>query len=573
MSEFEQYNLPVAMDEPQTATQQQIDNTLFASGVFPREHKSANYQRGKRGWRLNAAGSFDLGLILTIQDITALQDSIDTAGNAGGGIVNLAPGTYSYSKNITIPSNVTLNGNGSTIDFGGGAYQILIQGTNAYSTGTLAVNNGSTAIVGTGTTWTSAMIGRNILIGEYWYEITAVADTTHLTIASNFLTTNVTGATYVIATTIDNVGIENINLEDSSVALIKFIYVNEIDMFGVSCYNGLIGIDGDDSAFVRYVNSFVDLCGTGITLDNVNYGTFFDWNITASTTGGAIIINKTINTAFEVWALADNTGGGFKISNSNNVGIENFSIKETTGIGMEFSAGNSDTCVSDGTVDKSSSDGIKLTATSDAVIILGNNIKNNGGYGVNIAASSCDNNILSSNDFSSNSSGDINDSGTGTIIVGNSPIALNTSTVNMSGNQTVAGVKTFSSDPLIPDEAYGSGWNGVLEPPTKNAVYDKIETLQGKFAAPTTGLSAGTNYQAAADGFIFGDCNDNNANPKWEIYTDSSSTPTTLVMKFNQETSGVEDRPFCCPIKKNNYYRLDVTNCTVTRYAFMGFSA
>lgn len=37
------------------------------------------------------------------------------------------------------------------------------------------------------------------------------------------------------------------------------------------------------------------------------------------------------------------------------------------------------------------------------------------------------------------------------------------------------GVWTFAQDPLIPDEAYGSGWNGVLEPPTKNAVYDKIE--------------------------------------------------------------------------------------------------
>lgn len=39
------------------------------------------------------------------------------------------------------------------------------------------------------------------------------------------------------------------------------------------------------------------------------------------------------------------------------------------------------------------------------------------------------------------------------------------------------GVWTFAVDPIIPDEAYGAGWNGSLEPPTKNAVYDKIETL------------------------------------------------------------------------------------------------
>lgn len=49
--------------------------------------------------------------------------------------------------------------------------------------------------------------------------------------------------------------------------------------------------------------------------------------------------------------------------------------------------------------------------------------------------------------------------------------------VHDTGDETVAGVKTFSSDPIIPDEVYGAGWNGTLEPPTKNALYDKIETL------------------------------------------------------------------------------------------------
>ena len=37
--------------------------------------------------------------------------------------------------------------------------------------------------------------------------------------------------------------------------------------------------------------------------------------------------------------------------------------------------------------------------------------------------------------------------------------------------------QTFSNDVMVPDEAYGAGWNGSLEVPTKNAVYDKIEAL------------------------------------------------------------------------------------------------
>lgn len=41
----------------------------------------------------------------------------------------------------------------------------------------------------------------------------------------------------------------------------------------------------------------------------------------------------------------------------------------------------------------------------------------------------------------------------------------------------VHGAGKFSGDVTVPDEVYGSGWNGSLEVPTKNAVYDKIETL------------------------------------------------------------------------------------------------
>lgn len=49
--------------------------------------------------------------------------------------------------------------------------------------------------------------------------------------------------------------------------------------------------------------------------------------------------------------------------------------------------------------------------------------------------------------------------------------------VTTTGNQSVAGIKTFTSTPVIPDEAFGVAWNGKLEPPTKNAVYDEFTAL------------------------------------------------------------------------------------------------
>lgn len=57
--------------------------------------------------------------------------------------------------------------------------------------------------------------------------------------------------------------------------------------------------------------------------------------------------------------------------------------------------------------------------------------------------------------------------------------------VALTGAQTIAGIKTFSSDPIIPDEAYdATNWNGSLEPPTKNAVRDKIESMSGGGGTP-----------------------------------------------------------------------------------------
>lgn len=91
--------------------------------------------------------------------------------------------------------------------------------------------------------------------------------------------------------------------------------------------------------------------------------------------------------------------------------------------------------------------------------------------------------------------------------------------VHDTGDETVAGIKTFSSDPIIPDEAYGSGWNGSLEPPTKNAVYDKVESIYGAVLSTggyhiTTGFGA-TKYgdSSAEDGASTTEANTGNLIP------------------------------------------------------------
>ncbi len=49
--------------------------------------------------------------------------------------------------------------------------------------------------------------------------------------------------------------------------------------------------------------------------------------------------------------------------------------------------------------------------------------------------------------------------------------------VDLISTQTISGAKTFSSNITIPDEVYGVGWDADMGAPTKNAVYDKLQTL------------------------------------------------------------------------------------------------
>lgn len=97
---------------------------------------------------------------------------------------------------------------------------------------------------------------------------------------------------------------------------------------------------------------------------------------------------------------------------------------------------------------------------------------------------------------------------------GETPIAtifffpFGTEAVLTTTNQNVDGVKTFVNDPIIPDEAYGAGWNGVLEPPTKNAVYDKIEAaddiVAGVRTTPNTSVSGEIGIDVVLSGGISG---------------------------------------------------------------------
>lgn len=69
-----------------------------------------------------------------------------------------------------------------------------------YATGTIAATSGSTAIVGSGTAWTSALIGQQLKVNSRGplLTITAVTDPTHLTVEMAWPLPSTSGTSYII---------------------------------------------------------------------------------------------------------------------------------------------------------------------------------------------------------------------------------------------------------------------------------------------------------------------------------------------------------------------------------------
>ena len=66
----------------------------------------------------------------------------------------------------------------------------------AVNQGTVSATYGSTAVVGTGTAWTTAMNGGPLVINDYPYTVATVTDATHLTLAGNFTQSTAAGLPY-----------------------------------------------------------------------------------------------------------------------------------------------------------------------------------------------------------------------------------------------------------------------------------------------------------------------------------------------------------------------------------------
>jgi hypothetical protein len=389
--------------------------------------RSQNFVAGSYGWQIDAEGNAEFndgtfrgtfnigGTTITIDNTEDIQENLDIIDTAGGGTLYLQNGTYTLTADILIPSGVTLEGvtrDGVIFDCNS-SYAIKSVGTNVYSTGTVTINNGDTTVVGSGTTFTSAMVGRYIWLDYFWYEITAFTDTTHITI-DTFNGSNIAGGAYVISAININSKISKVTIHNATGSGFVGSYTRELVVDDILAYGCGKGIDLDYAQYPRLLFS-ADENTEGVNFNYVS-GYYIDFSEANDNTANGITMTNTLNNSYQNTSCDNNGGDGLSLTSCGETGFLTSSYKNNGGQGIELVSGCNDNQFVSSVVSNNTSDGIKLTATNDRNTVVGVTIANNGGYGINIAASTCDNNQIIAPAFENNASGNINDSGTNTFI-------------------------------------------------------------------------------------------------------------------------------------------------------------
>lgn len=269
-----------------------------------------------------------MSIILPAQPEQNLQQILDTLNDFwGGGTLNLNPtGIFNLTDNLSVYSNIIIQGNGAILDFGGTANGVQLIGTD------------------------DNMITNSSL--------------SYLTIQ------NTTG-----------IGIDINYGNNPSLNILDNMLVQNCGTTGVRIQN----------SYAPYIVGTIQNNGVNLEMDTVNSFEIHFSGFLNSITGDGIVLNNCSSSAIIDTGVTGNFKNGIKMTNCSQIGI---SIYDTASNG---------------------GDGIKLVSGNSYISIGEGESFSNTGYGINIADSTSTSTILFGNNTASNTSGGLNDSGTGTL--------------------------------------------------------------------------------------------------------------------------------------------------------------
>lgn len=357
-----------------------------------------------------------------------IQKALESLKLIDGGIINLRAGIYFINTIIDIPSAIQIKGENrvtTIIDFNNTAGTFKITGTDIYTAGTITSISSGVIVTGSGTSWLANLTtDHEFYIAQKWYRIASIDTDTQLTLAEGYAGgATFPGAAYRAVKIKKDIEISELTFKNSTGIALDKDDCRNILLEDIDFIDNNIGITADNgSEFVWTRIAAISNTSHGFQLTGCGFAVFRE--TTAISNGGSGIVMDTCRACpFHTSAANANTADGFNLTSCSSILME-VETASNGGQGIEFVSGCTENIIENSLVHDNTSDGIKLTGTDDNNIISTSIIKSNGGYGVNIAASTDDTNIVVGNFFASNTSGNLNNAGTGTRIKSNLPSTL-----------------------------------------------------------------------------------------------------------------------------------------------------
>jgi parallel beta-helix repeat protein len=359
-------------------------------------------------------------------DYTSIADAFSNGALA----VHLKNGVYYEFADIVIPNGGQLHGElpGQTIVVFPTGKTIRIDGSGGIkeTSGTISITNNTAIVTGVGTTFTNLSVGDFILLGTNYYEILTIDSDTQVTLKETYLGKTLSAETYKAQTMHTGSSISNMIVTAStgpgvyirglrhgnlkSIAITKCSPCVEIVDSGdlsinecISTYSNGIGFNVIDSVSISLhtVNVFnssshgFEFSGKNIIAESCASENNNGCGIHIQAGSEFVNISNTVVKYNNADGITSNTGAmcssisNCEISNNNGIGIDiqsnnnnisnNYIIKNNIGAIV-----GSHTIIEGNMINNNTGDGVKLPVGSDYCNISDNNMKNNGGIGINV---------------------------------------------------------------------------------------------------------------------------------------------------------------------------------------------
>lgn len=362
--------------------------------------------------------------IITIDQTQDIQQAIDDVYNAGGGQVVLLDGTFYPKKDITMRSSIKLIGQSESatkIHFEGANYSILVAGTDVYTTGVIVAITNSVVVVGSGTSWlTNVTAGQQIFLGTRWYEIASVASDTMLILSEGYGDDLTLPTTYRIATIAKDVNFSNITITSSTAAggVINFDDCRNVILDETQVTDSNVGISMTNCSEILNDGMF-SIINTGDGVQMTNCGLVNNYNFGAISNGGYGFKLNNLKTFIFFGSASQNNSKVGMIGTKLQAGVLIFDASGNTSHGIEFASLCSNNTIGFSYLVSNGGSGVIIEGGSNNNILNGGHYIRNKAYGVNLVDSTVSNTLIISNILQQNTSGAVNDSGTGTLIRSN----------------------------------------------------------------------------------------------------------------------------------------------------------